>query len=151
MCTGQRKPPAPALCMRAWEGRESLTNIRMPEFKRLCAVVALALLVFAALGPAKSQVRTGLGFQVDHFIAVFTVTSIVCLAWPRPFVVGAALAAASALLEGLEVLTPDRSVNFEAALYGAAGAIAAALLIALLVRVWKRIRTNSEFPRIAAE
>ena len=120
------------------------------KLTKLCAVVALALLVFAALGPAKWQVRTGHGFQVDHFIALFAVTSIVCLAWLRPFVVGGALAAASALLEGLEILTPDRSVNFEAALCGAAGAIAAALLIALLVRVWKRFRTKREFPKIAA-
>lgn len=110
----------------------------LKKLTKLCAVVALALLVFAALGPANWQVRTGLGFQVDHFVALSAVTSIVYLAWPRPFVVGGALAAASVLLEGLQVLTPDRTVNFEAALYGAGGATAAALLIALLVRVWKR-------------
>jgi hypothetical protein len=41
------------------------------------------------------------------------------------------------LLEGLQVLTPDRIANLEAALYGAAGAVAAALLFAFFIRVRK--------------
>lgn len=101
------------------------------------AVIALGVLLFAALGPADWQWRTGLGFQVDHFIALFAITSIVCLAWPRPFVVGGALAVASALLEGLQVLTPDRVANLEAAVYGSTGAMAAALLFAFFIRVRK--------------
>ena len=101
---------------------------------KLFGVVAIALLVFAHLGPANWQPRTGLGWQLDHFLAYFAVTSIVCLAWTRPFVVGAALMAASALLEALQGLTPDRHPDFMAALFGAGGALAAALLAELVMR-----------------
>jgi hypothetical protein len=104
---------------------------------RFCSVAAVALLVFAALGPAEWQLRTGLGFQIEHFLAFFGVTSIVCLAWPRPFVVGGAFMAVSPLLEGLQDLTPDRIPNLEAAFWGTAGALAAALLAELLIRARK--------------
>ena len=96
---------------------------------KFCAVAAIALLVFAHLGPAKWQPRTGLGWQLDHFLGYFVVTSIVWLAWPRrPLVVGGALMAAAALLEALQVLTPDRHADFLAALWGAGGALTVALL-----------------------
>jgi hypothetical protein len=107
------------------------------------SVAAMALLVFAHLGPANWQPRTGLGWQLDHFLAYFAVTSIVCLAWPRPFVVGAALMAASALLEALQGLTPDRHPDFLAALFGAGGALAAALLAELFMRA-RRCRNSSD-------
>ena len=45
--------------------------------------------------------------------------------------------AVATLLEGLQALTPDRSANLEAALWGAAGALAAALVAELFVRVWR--------------
>jgi hypothetical protein len=102
------------------------------------SVAAMALLVFAHLGPANWQPRTGLGWQLDHFLAYFAVTSIVCLAWPRPFVVGGALMAVSPLLEGLQGLTPDRVPNLLAAFWGTAGALAAALLAELLIRARRR-------------
>jgi hypothetical protein len=60
----------------------------------------------------------------------------VCVAWPRPFVVGAAFAAVAALLEGLQAFTPDRSAYLPAIFYGAAGALAAALVAELVARVW---------------
>ncbi len=107
---------------------------------KICSIAAMALLVFAALGPANWQPRTGLGFQIDHFLALFIVTSVVCLAWPRPIVVGAAFMAASALLEWLQGFTPDRTPNLEAALYGAGGALAAALLAGFFKRAWTRRR-----------
>jgi hypothetical protein len=40
----------------------------------------------------------------------------------------------SALLEALQVFTPDRHADFYAALYGACGALTQALLAALLIR-----------------
>jgi hypothetical protein len=46
---------------------------------------------------------------------------------PRPFVVRGALTATAVLLEGLQGLTPDRTPNFLAALYGAGGVPAALL------------------------
>jgi hypothetical protein len=80
----------------------------------------------------------GLGWQTEHFLGYFVVTSVVCLAWPRPFVVGMALMAAAPLLEALQGLTPDRHPDFLAALFGAGGALAAALLAELFIRVRRR-------------
>ena len=60
-------------------------------------------------GPRQMAPRTGLGWEIDHFLGYFAFTSIFCLAWPRPFVVGGALMAVAALLEGLQALTPDRT------------------------------------------
>ena len=104
-----------------------------------CSLALLALLVAASLIPAKWQyLRTGLGWQSDHFIGFFVATSVVCSAWPRPLLVGPILMATAALLEGLQALTPDRVPNFEAALYGAGGTLVAALLATLFIRVRKR-------------
>jgi hypothetical protein len=46
--------------------------------------------------------------------------------------------AAAALLEGLQGLTPDRQPDFLAALCGAGGALAAALLAELFIRARRR-------------
>ena len=106
---------------------------------KFCSVAAIALLVFLHLGPGKWQPRTELGWQIDHFLGYFVVTSIVWLAWPRrPFVVGGALMAASVLLEALQALTPDRHADFHAALFGAGGALTVALLAELFIRVRRR-------------
>jgi VanZ family protein len=106
----------------------------MRVFMQFCSVAAVALLVFAHLGPANWKPRTGLGGQIDHFLGYFAVTSIVCLAWPWPFAVGGALMAASALLEVLQALTPDRTPSLLAALFGASGALTAALLAEFFIR-----------------
>jgi VanZ family protein len=104
---------------------------------KICSVAGMVLIVIFALGPANWQPRTGLGWEVDHFLGYFAITSVFCFAWPRPFVVGIALMAVSALLEGLQAFTPDRSANLEAALWGAGGALTAALLAELFMRVRK--------------
>ena len=104
---------------------------------KVCSVAIILLLVVAALGPAKWAPRTELGWQFDHFIGYFGITLFFCFAWPRPFVVGAIIMAVAALLESLQALTPDRSANLEAALWGAGGALAAALVAELFVRVWR--------------
>jgi VanZ family protein len=101
---------------------------------KICSVAGMVLIVIFALGPANWQPRTGLGWEFDHFLGYFAITSVFCLAWPRPFAVGITLMAISALLEGLQAFTPDRSANLEAALWGAGGALAAALLAELFTR-----------------
>jgi hypothetical protein len=104
-----------------------------------CSLALLALIVAASLIPARWQLlRTGLGWQSDHFLGFFVATSVVCFAWPRPLLVGPILMAAAALLEGLQALTPDRIPNFEAALFGIGGTLVAALLAALFIRLRKR-------------
>ena len=105
----------------------------MRGFAVLCSIAAMALLVFAHLSPAKWKPRTGLGGPIDHFLAYFAVTLIVYLTWPQPLVVGAALVGASALLEGLQRFTVHRTPSFLAALCGAVGAVAAALIAELLL------------------
>ena len=73
----------------------------MRVFLKFCSVAILVLLVIVALGPAKWQPRTGFGWQVEHFLGYFAITSLVCLVWPWPIVVGPALMVGGALLEGL--------------------------------------------------
>ena len=88
-----------------------------------------------ALGPANWQPRTSLGWELDHVIGYFAITLLVCLAWPRPVVVGAVLMVFAMLLEWLQSFTPDRVPNLQAAFYGAGGVLAAALLAELFIRV----------------
>jgi VanZ family protein len=114
---------------------------------KVCSGAIMILLVIAALGPAKWAPRTELGWQFDHFIRYFGITLFVCLAWPRPFVVGGVIMAVGALLEGLQALTPDRSANLEAALWGAAGALAAALVCEFLIRAWKWRPKSTRAPK----
>ena len=106
----------------------------MRRWMKFASVAVTVLVVIVALGPATWAPRTGLGFEVDHFLGYFVITTMFCLAWPRPLVVGGALIVGGVLLEGLQALTPDRSANSLAALCGASGALAAALLAAIFFR-----------------
>ena len=105
----------------------------MHVFIVFCGMAGAAFLVFAHLSPAKWKPRTGLGGSIDHFLAYFAVTLIVYLAWPQPLVVAAALMGVSALLEGLQLFTVDRTPSFLAAFCGAGGALAAVLFAELLL------------------
>jgi VanZ family protein len=104
---------------------------------KACSGAIMILLVIAALGPAKWAPRTELGWQFDHFIGYFGITLFFCIAWLRPLLVGAIIMAVAALLESLQALAPDRSANLEAALWGAGGALAAALVAELFIRAWR--------------
>ena len=101
---------------------------------RLCGVVAVAVIIFASLFlPAQwEQLRTGHS-AVEHFLAYFAATSIVCLGWRQPFVVGGLLMVLAALLEALQNLTPTHVPSLLSALSGAGGALAAALLAKLII------------------
>ena len=105
---------------------------------KVCSGVIMVRLVIAALGPAKWAPRTELGWQFDHFIGYFGITLFFCFAWPRPFVVGGIVMAVAALLESLQALTPDRSGNLEAALWGAGGALAAGVVAELFIRASRK-------------
>jgi VanZ family protein len=101
---------------------------------KLCSGVVIILLVIGALGPERWTPRTAFGWQFDHFIGYFAITLFFCFAWPRPFVVAGVLTIAAFLLEGLQAFTPDRTANVVAALCGAAGILAAALIAELFIR-----------------
>jgi VanZ family protein len=96
--------------------------------------ILIMLVVFAALGPAKLQFRTGLGWQMDHILGYFAFTSMVCVLWPRPRMAGAGITAFAVLLEGLQAVTPDWVPDVQAAIYSASGVLAAALSADLLIR-----------------
>jgi VanZ family protein len=107
---------------------------------KVCCVAALVLLVFVGLGPATWQPRSGIGWEIDHFVGYFVLTLIFCLAWPRPVVVGGALMVFAVLLEGLQAFMPDRSSYYMAAVYSAAGVLTAAGIADLFIRAWRRFR-----------
>jgi hypothetical protein len=75
---------------------------------KVISVATLALIVFAALGPANWVPRSGLGWQIDHIVGYSVFTWMLCLTWPRPLVVGGALMAFAVMLEALQAFTPDR-------------------------------------------
>jgi VanZ family protein len=111
------------------------------NFKRVLKGVCLAvliLLVFVGLGPARWQPRSGLGWEIDHFVGYFFITLMFCLAWPRPFVIGGILMVFAVLLEGAQAFMPDRSSYYLAAVYSAAGVLAAALAADLFIRARRR-------------
>jgi len=105
---------------------------------KLCSGAAIVLVVITALGPADWQPRTSLGWEIDHVLGYFAITLLVCFAWPRPVIVGGTLIVFATLLEWLQGFTPDRTPNLMAAVYGAGGVLAAALLAELVIRVRRR-------------
>src|SRR5262245_49146819 len=104
---------------------------------RFLSLAAIAAVVITGLGPAKWQPRTSLGWEFDHVFGYFVITVLVCLAWPRPFIVGAILMVFAMALEALQGLTPDRIPNLSAALFGAGGVLVAACLMEILIRAKK--------------
>ena len=110
---------------------------------RCCSVAAMALLVFAALGPGKWVPRSGFGWQIDHFVGYFAITGLICFAWPRPLMVGGALMVIAALLEGLQAFTPDRTPDLEAVFCGAGGALTAALVAELIIRAQRVVSAQA--------
>ena len=115
--------------------KSRFTRQKITTAVKVCGLTVLVgLILFAALGPAKWQFRTGLGWRMDHVVGYFGFTLMFCFVWPRPFIVGGILLASAALLEGLQALTPDRHCDFEGWFYSGGGVLAAALLADLFTR-----------------
>lgn len=110
----------------------------------LLGVALLGSIVIATLVPAGWQVRLGLHWLVEHFLAYFAVTTIFCLAWPRPMQVAAALLALSLLLEAAQGLTQDRTPDPATALSAATGVALAALLADLVLTLRQKARGPSQ-------
>ena len=105
---------------------------------KFACIAILVILAFVGLGPATWQPRSGYGWELDHFVGYFFITLMCCLAWPRPLLVGGILMAFAVVLEGLQAFMPDRSSYYMAAVYSAAGVLAATLAAELLIRAWRR-------------
>jgi VanZ family protein len=106
-------------------------------YSRLFALAGAALVVAIAvdsLVPAGWQIRLGLHWLIEHFLAYFAVTFVLCLAWRRPLVVAGLLMMLAALLEASQGLTSDRVPDLATAFCGAAGVMVGALLADLVVR-----------------
>jgi len=121
----------------------------LAKWLAVCGAVLIAAIVVASLVPAGWQVRLGLHWLVEHFLAYFAVTAIFCLAWPRPMVVAAVLIPFAVLLEALQGLTPDRVADFPTALFAAAGVASAALLADLAITLRKPARIGAAARRKA--
>jgi VanZ family protein len=110
--------------------------------KWIAAAAAVVLVAVAAdsLVPVSLQVRLGLHWLIEHFLAYFALTLLFCLAWPRPFIVAVALMAIAGAIEALQGLTADRIPDLATAFCGAAGVLVGALLASLVTDVWQRER-----------
>jgi len=100
-------------------------------------VVLLAGIAVATFIPAAWQIRLGLHWLTEHFLAYFAVTLLFCFAWRRPMAVAAVLVPVAVILETLQALTADRTADVVTALFAAAG-VASAALLADLVIAWRR-------------
>ena len=112
-------------------------------------VALMAAIVFATLMPAEWQIRLGLHWLIEHFLAYFALTLIFCLAWPRPMAVAALLVPFATLLETAQGLTPDRVPDPATALFAATGVAVAALLADLAITLRRRVRLGAATGRKA--
>jgi hypothetical protein len=110
-----------------------MASLTFSRWFALSGVALIAAIAVASLIPEQWQLRTGLHWLTEHFLIYFAATAIVCLAWPRPFVVAGVLMVLAGLLEALQGLTADRIPDLPTAFCGAAGVAAAALLADLVI------------------
>ena len=100
--------------------------------------ILIAAIAADSLVPVACQVRTGLHWLTEHFLAYLAVTSIFCLSVRRPVIVAGVIMTLAALMEGLQGFTADRIPDLSTGLAGAAGALAGPLLATLLTKLLKR-------------
>ena len=116
-----------------------IMNLSRARLFGLLGATALASVVMAALLPTKWVPRTGLGWEIEHFLIFF----VLCIALRRPLLVACSLLFFSGILEWLQNFTPDRTPDFTAAFAGAGGAILGAALFELLLRARRAWRSPS--------
>ena len=117
----------------------SAANPKIKAAKIGGVAVLVLLLLFCALGPAKLQYRTGLGWQIDHVVGYFVFTMGFWFVWPRPFIIGGALMLVAMLLEALQAVTPDRHCDLQGVLYSVGGVLIAALVAHLLTKIQMKV------------
>ena len=97
-----------------------------------------AAIVFATLAPATWQLRLGLHWLLEHFLAFFALTVVACFVFSRPLAVAVVLLPLAVALEVAQALTPDRTADLATALIAAAAVLSGALLAAVVLAVRKR-------------
>ena len=113
---------------------------------RFAGVALIGLIVITSLMPARWETFRSGHWLIEHFLAYFVVTVLFCLAWPRPFIIAAALMAAAGAIEALQGLTADRIPDLATAFCGAAGVLAAALVVSLVTDLWQKRRVDGGAP-----
>jgi len=103
----------------------------------LCGTAALAGIVLATLAPTEWVPRLGVHWMLEHFLGYFALTAVVCIAWPRPFLLAPVLMVLAGVLEALQGATLDRTPDVLSAMSGAAGVLAATLLVSCITRFRK--------------
>jgi len=109
----------------------------------LAGAVLVAAIAVATFIPADWQIRLGLHWLTEHFLAYFAVTLLFCFTWRRPMAVAAVLVPLAVILETLQALTADRTPDAVTALFAAAGVSSAALLADLLIAWRKKARAGA--------
>jgi VanZ family protein len=115
-----------------------MTFATRPRWLAVGGAILIAAIAADSLVPVAWQVRTGLHWLTEHFLAYFAVTFIICLAFQRPAIVAGRLMAFAAIMEALQGLTSDRIPDLPTAFCGAAGVVAGALLADLAIGLLKR-------------
>jgi VanZ family protein len=115
-----------------------MTFATRPRWLAVGGAILIAAIAADSLVPVAWQVRTGLHWLTEHFLAYFAVTFIICLAFQRPAIVAGGLMAFAAIMEALQGLTSDRIPDLPTAFCGAAGVVAGALLADLAIGLLKR-------------
>src|SRR5262245_5328970 len=107
---------------------QDMVTAQMSRLTGFAGVVLLAAIVVATFVPAAWQVRLGLHWLLEHFLAYFALTLVFSIATRRPMAVASVLLPLAILLESLQALTADRVADAVTALFAAAGVASAALL-----------------------
>jgi VanZ family protein len=116
-----------------------MSSSRVSRWLAACGVLLIAAIAADSLVPVQWQVRLGLHWLIEHFLVYFAATSIVCLAWPRPFIAAGALMVLAGVMEALQGLTADRVPDLPTALCGAAGVMTAALIVQVIIALRRRV------------
>jgi VanZ family protein len=121
-----------------------------PRLAGFCGAILIAAIAADSLVPVAWQVRLGLHWLIEHFLAYFTVSMILCLALQRPILVAGAVMVLAASIEALQGLTADRIPDLPTAVSAAGGALAGATTATLLMRLLRRRKAASpDVPAVA--
>ena len=121
------------LAGRGHDYSQGMVTAQMSRPTGFAGLVLLAAIVVATFVPAAWQVRLGLHWLLEHFLAYFTLTLVFSIATRRPITVAAVLLPVAIVLETLQALTADRVADAATALFAAAGVASAALLADLVM------------------
>ena len=114
-----------------------------PKLAGFGGAILIAAIAADSLVPVAWQVRTGLHWLTEHFLAYFAVTIVFCFALQRPLAAAGVAMILASLMELLQGLTADRIPDLPTALSGVAGALVGAVMATLLTALLNRRKKAS--------